>query len=391
MDFGTILYFFRMKKLFYFGVIGLALFEFLKVYFIMPLPRSQEINALETAYFLHTYRWAFRILLGICIVIGAAQAFSAKRKWLPILVLALALPVVYLFNFKMIADHMFRQPEQLIMKNQADNALGDSTVIIGVALDGSASAYPLRYLVYHHQVQDTVGSQPVIVTYCSVCRTGRVYKPEVNGRHETFRLVGMDHYNAMFEDATTHSWWRQVTGEAIMGKLKGAQLPEVSSEQMTLGRWFALYPQSRVMQADEASIAQYDSLARFEWGRSKGSLTRTDSLSWKDKSWVVGIQYYKWSKAYDWNRLKREHLINDKIEEIPVFVVLASDGMSFGAFVRPSDQLFMVRNDSLISDGGKYDLLGRNADPSGSNLVKIPAYQEFWHSWRTFHPETLRD
>jgi hypothetical protein len=39
-----------------------------------------------------------------------------------------------------------------------------------------------------------------MITYCTVCRTGRVFSPDVDGKPETFRLVGMDHFNAMFED-----------------------------------------------------------------------------------------------------------------------------------------------------------------------------------------------
>jgi hypothetical protein len=66
-----------------------------------------------------------------------------------------------------------------------------------------------------HQVRDSINHIPVMVTYCTVCRTGRIYNPIVNGKAETFRLVGMDHFNAMFEDATTKSWWRQSTGECI--------------------------------------------------------------------------------------------------------------------------------------------------------------------------------
>ncbi len=53
----------------------------------------------------------------------------------------------------------------------------------------------------------------------------------------------MDHFNAMFEDETTKSWWRQVNGEAITGKLKGQQLPEVFSTQTSLAKWLQLNPQ----------------------------------------------------------------------------------------------------------------------------------------------------
>ena len=89
-------------------------------------------------------------------------------------------------------------------------------------INGEAKAYPIQLIGYHHQVMDTVGNEPVIITYCTVCRTGRVYSSSLNGRHESFRLVGMDHFNAVFEDETTKTWWQQATGEAIAGPLKGS-------------------------------------------------------------------------------------------------------------------------------------------------------------------------
>src|SRR6185436_9654013 len=132
---------------------------------------------------------------------------------------------------------------------------------------------------------DTVGGKPMIITYCTVCRTGRVYEPLVNGKPETFRLVGMDHFNAMFEDETTGSWWRQVNGEAIVGKLKGQQLPEVFSTQTSLAKWVSLNPGSLIMQEDPAFVQSYDTTGKYEAGLSRNPLTGTDSLSWKNKSW----------------------------------------------------------------------------------------------------------
>ena len=46
-----------MKNLFYPGLVGLALFEVLNVYFIMPMPGSQQMDSLDTAYFLHSYHF----------------------------------------------------------------------------------------------------------------------------------------------------------------------------------------------------------------------------------------------------------------------------------------------------------------------------------------------
>lgn len=380
-----------MKKIFYLGIIGLALFEILKVYFIMPMPGSQTIESLDVAYFLHTWRWFFRILFALMIIAGSYQAFQIKWKWVPLLMLLFAAVVTYYFNFKMTAESIFKEPEVLSFKSRNENTLSDSSIVIAVAQNGDARAYPIRYIGYHHQVRDTVGGKPVMITYCTVCRTGRAFEPVVNGYLENFRLVGMDHFNAMFEDASTKTWWRQVTGEAVAGPLEGSRLPEVESIQVTLNKFFFMYPFGKVMQADEASLDNYDSLARYEKGKSKSKLTGTDSLSWKDKSWVIGIEAGKHSKAYDWNDLKANRIIQDKVEDVPIIIALASDDQSFAAFEIPSDTMtFSIRNDTLFTEQATYDFSGQSIDESIQSLRRIKAYQEFWHSWRTFHPETTR-
>ena len=135
-----------------------------------------------------------------------------------------------------------------------------------------ARAYPIQLIGYHHQVRDTVGNTPLMVTYCTVCRTGRVYSPLVNGKPETFRLVGMDHFNAMFEDETTKSWWQQATGVAIAGPLKGKHLVEIPSRQASLASWIHYHPNSTIMQADTSFQKDYDDLADFDKGTIKGHL-----------------------------------------------------------------------------------------------------------------------
>jgi len=382
-----------VKKIFYLGLAGLALFEFLKIYFIMPMPGSQRLDTLNIAYFFHAYRWPFRIAFVVLIAAGSRRAFGIRRrwKWLPSLAAALTVAGVGFFNFVMAAESMFQQARIVVFEQRPRNALDDNAVVIGVENNGEAKAYPIRFLAYHHQVQDTVGGKPVLVTYCSVCRSGRVFEPIVHGRPEKFRLVGMDHFNAMFEDATTQSWWRQATGEAVAGPLKGEAMKEVSCVQLTLRKWFELYPDAAVMQPDAASMANYGE-GKFERGENKTGLTGTDRDSWKEKSWVVGIQVDGVSKAYDWNRLKEQRVINDQVGDTPIVLILSSDQQSFAAFERPAaSELFTIQDDTLSSAGKSYDFSGRELAAPGQQLRKLSAYQEFWHSWRTFHPETKLD
>jgi len=103
---------------------------------------------------------------------------------------------------------------------------------------------------------------------------------------------------------------------------------------------------------------------------------------------VVGVISGKASKAFDWNNLKEVRIINDKVGNTPIVLVMASDEQSFVAFERPSEsEAFTIENDSLFAGTKGYNLSGRNADQSRS-LKKLNAYQEFWHSWKTFHPDT---
>ncbi len=388
-----------MKNLFYIGIAGLLLFEIANVYFIMPMPGSQRMNSLDLAYFLYSWRWVFRIIFGVIIITGIVPAIK-RSKWGALVALILVAGVGYAFNFRMAADHMFYQPGNVQLKAGSQNTIKPDREILGIEVNGQAKAYPIQFIGYHHQVLDTIGGQAVMVTYCTVCRTGRVFKPVVKGKPETFRLVGMDHFNAMFEDATTGSWWRQANGEAISGKLKGDTLPEVFSEQMTLKQWLALHPNSLVMQPDTTFKEQYAKMSNYERGKGGSDLTKMDSLSWHDKSWVVGLTVGdktnpggsnpSQNKAYDWNRLKRERLIHDQLGNHPVLLVLAKDNRSFFAFERlTSTDRFVLRNDTLITGNHLYSLAGRSLN-SGPNLVRVPAHQEFWHSWQTFHPGTAR-
>lgn len=376
-----------MKKLFWVGIGGLLLFEIGNVYFIMPMPGSQEMNSIDLAYFLYQWRWVFRAVLVSMIIAGLFKS-RWRRKWLSLIPIAIVSAVVYMANFKMAADHMFYQPQKKLMVNAAANEVDSNRLVIGVVNKGEAKAYPIRFLGFHHQVQDTIGGKPVLVTYCTVCRTGRVFEPVIHGKHESFRLVGMDHFNAMFEDATTKSWWRQVTGEAITGKLKGYQLPEVYSTQTSLAAWLQLNPHSLIMQADSSFMNSYDTTAKFETGKSKSKLTGTDSLSWKDKSWIAGVKAGRGRKAYDWNTLKAARLIHDRIKNIPVLLVLADDDKSFFAFERPAaNAIFTLNGDTLTYNNHYFRIDGKGIDTSYS-LKPLPVYQEFWHSWKTFNPGT---
>ncbi len=351
-----------MKKVFVAGVVALVLFELAVVWFIMPLPGSQRMRSIDTAYALYQARWIVRSVCAVAIVAGALGGGLAQRRWrwtVTAGVLA-AMAVAYAINFKMSADHMFLQPTVVRMEPAARNTVALDRLVVGIELNGQARAYPLQFIGYHHQVRDTLSGTELLVSYCTVCRTGRIFSPLVNGTSERFRLVGMDHFNAMFEDASTGSWWRQANGEAITGPLKGTTLTELPTVQVTLKQWLALHPASLVMQGDTIFAREYAKDYAYEKGTSRKKLTGTDTASWQDKSWVVGITANGKSKAYDWNRLRREGVVNDVVGGTPIVLALGPDSASYFAFERPdATTTFAIDGDSLVTPGGRYALNGR--------------------------------
>jgi hypothetical protein len=390
-----------MKKvLLYLGFLVLIAFETLRVYLIMPMPGSQEFDSINLAYFLGTNKVYIRLILFAIIAYPFLIEFQhgkiVKKLILSVMVLLYGF-IFYVFTFEMEADKMFYQPQHKFFDGIAKNTIPKDKLVIGIESKGISKAYPIQLIGYHHQVMDTIGEIPIMVTYCTVCRTGRVFHPIVNGEVEKFRLVGMDHYNAMFEDATTKSWWAQATGECIAGPLKGYRLKEFPSEQVRLDAWLNKYPASSILQPDEKFKEEFDQMQSYDKGLSRGRLTKRDSASWKFKSWVVGVVFENKARTYDWNMLVSDRMINDSIDGEPLTVVLEKDSVTFHVFNRKhmNEKLnFKIIEDTLIdlNTYSRWNMQGEcfEGNLKGAKLLKIPAYQEFLHSWEYFHPNAIR-
>lgn len=354
----------------------------------MPLPGSQEMNSITLAYFLYQWRWLGRLIFLGLLLVGLFKS-AWQRKWLIGIALLALTFVVYFINANMQADVMFKQPKEIIFSNATTNTVDKERIVIGLVEKGIARAYPIRLLAYHHFIYDTIAGKPFLITYCSVCRTARVFDPIISNKIEQFRLVGMDHFNAMIEDASTKSWWRQSTGEAIVGPLKGQKLKEVHCLQNSLSDWLTLYPNSTILQPDKNFLSYYDTSYNYENGKSKSSLTGTDSLSWQKKSWVIGVKIEHHEIAIDWNELLMQRLIQRTLGKTSFFVVLSDDNKSFYGYENPTALPPRLFADTIFLMNRKFRLNGEGIDTT-FNLKPVTAYQEFWHSWNTFHPETTK-
>ncbi|WP_428329971.1 DUF3179 domain-containing (seleno)protein [Mucilaginibacter sp.] len=388
-------------SIFWAGIFLLVVPGLIHAYLLMPFPGSQDLNAITVCYYLEKLVMPLRII-GAIIVIYYFFKYLLKNsitgKIAKLLVFVLCLVSFYFTDVMFKAESMFEEPQTIKFSNAIYNKVPESMVVIGVVNNGIAKAYPLVYLGYHHKIQDNVGNEPVLVTYCTMCRTGRVYSPVVNGKRQNFRLVGARHYNAIIEDAATKTWWYQATGNAAVGELKGEHLAELPYEQSTLGAWLNKHPASLILQPDVHYLSDYNDLKNYDRLQSvdKDSVLKNkDSLV--RKSWMVGIIINGQAKAYDWRQLDKKRLVNDQVNHTPLLIALEHDSLTYHAFnstVKGKALHFKLDTAGTITDQEtasvwNWDGLSTAGTLKGSQLNKIQAYQEYWHSWKHFHPNTL--
>jgi hypothetical protein len=375
-------------------LLGMFICEILRIYFIMPFPGSQADNTLGIAYFMARNIWWLRILFYLIVIWQSYRLIAQKKYWkivITTVIVGIYALITYYFNVKLNADNMFRQSEQTVFLPSSTNKVNAGKLVIGVAVNGEAKAFPIELIAYHHQVKDVIGGMQVLVTYCSICRSGRVYDPSVDGTELHFKLVGIDHFNAVFEDDKTKSWWRQATGEAIAGPLKGTTLTEVTSNQMPLKRWLELYPESLIMQPDSQFLKQYDGLIGFDEGTIKSELEHRDNAPWQTKSWVVSVEVNQEAKAFDWTTLTEKRLLSETVGGKSIIVILENDLQTFHAFETtvPANGFEMDVTGLFMVDKAtqsKWDLNGNCTEGAlkGNKLKSVPAYQEFYHAFEEF-------
>ncbi len=90
-------------------------------------------------------------------------------------------------------------------------------------------AYPIRYLLWHEIVNDTIGDQTIAITYCPLCNSGIFFSREVNGQTLTFGVSGLlRHSDMVMYDRETESWWQQALGVGIVGSHTGNSLEQLA-------------------------------------------------------------------------------------------------------------------------------------------------------------------
>ena len=395
-------------------------------YLLSPMPGSQTLDVFALSYYLDKSLFWTQILGGMLLVWPLSLKFKTGRVK-PLLsavgIILLCGGVWYMRTMFMNAERMFYKPVKTAFLKADRDTLPRDVAVLGVSSGNVHRAYPMYLLSYHHQIHDTLAGQPLLITYCIMCRSARVFVPKVKDTNLTFRLVGMNHFNAILEDEQTGSWWPQASGIAEMGPMKGDTMPEWPGEQMSLSSWLAKHPDSDIFQIDTENPNDVSRFKSFDKYRA--------SLKGDDRDWVAGVVAGGEVRAYPWKTLVEKRVINDTLDGKALVVAVEPDSVSFHVWSRivaapvnsgKSDTTkaeVTGANDTLSTPSAKianyvmrtltfapakgilmidletnslWNHTGRcvNGPLSGAQLKTLPGYQEYWHSWQRFHPTTTK-
>jgi len=251
------------------------------------------------------------------------------------------------------------QPKFVAVK-EAKHFMKDEDRVLGLARNGQVKAYPVKILNWHEIVNDTIGSQAVVVTFCPLCGTGMVFDGKINGKDLTFGVSGMLYQSDMLlYDRKTDSLWSQIKGEAVTGPMTGARLKLLSSTQTTWGKWKKKHPETRVLSQTTGYRRDYDrdpyrgyyTSSRLMFG------VKNRNKAYHPKERMIGLELGGAFKAYPFSELaKAKQPVVDKL-----------NGSSVKVIFDKQSQTAVIRDDK-----GK----------------ELPSVVGFWFAWFAFHPDT---
>lgn len=141
---------------------------FIPVWLIQPFA-PQTPGALSISFYLKSWSPILTVVLALAAVALAVFIARNASRWYFKIPLIVPLVLVFVFTWFARQNHFLWMFSPLQNSRYARVAeadfIKDDEMVMAVTVNGEAVAYPVRWLAYHHIVQDVVGGTPITATY----------------------------------------------------------------------------------------------------------------------------------------------------------------------------------------------------------------------------------
>jgi hypothetical protein len=132
--------------------------------------RPQTARAVELSYALKRAAPAVTAIALASALASAVMLWGGARRWWRRGVIVVLVAVTGLVTWFARQNHfewMFNAlpNAEYVGVPEAREFLVDAEVVMGIDVNGTYRAYPVRQLAYHHLVNDVVGGTPLVATY----------------------------------------------------------------------------------------------------------------------------------------------------------------------------------------------------------------------------------
>jgi hypothetical protein len=138
------------------------------VWIVQPF-KPQSERGLALSYTLRRWSPIVTLAASVLAVMIVAWLWRGTRRWRrKAIFVVIAVPLLastwfarqnhFEWMFNPLANASYAKPNEVTFINDTD-------IVMAVENNGEAVAYPIRFMAYHHVVQDVVGGTPTVATY----------------------------------------------------------------------------------------------------------------------------------------------------------------------------------------------------------------------------------
>jgi hypothetical protein len=292
--------------------------------------------------------------------------------------------------------------------------LDDREPVVAVEVDGDARAYPVQILIWHEIVNDTIGGEPVTVSYCPLCNSAIAYDRRLGDRVLDFGTSGLLYNSALvMYDRQTESLWSHFSAEAVAGVLTGEELGRRPTAMVAWSDWVGANPDGLVLSRSTGHrrdygrnpYGGYDDIGQSPFlfdGDADGRLrpmTRVVGVEHGGEAVAVQLEPLLEAGVLDvslggrdlvvWARRGTASALDDA--RIPDGRDVGTTGV-FDNRVDDRRLTFERAEDGFVDHqtGSRWNVLGHAVDGelAGRQLAAVPHVDTFWFAWAAFLPDT---